>query len=376
MATDRNSRAYRGQPLRMSADLMNDLRDMAREWRTGQFRSSFGGDAKRGSPENPVSVIVKNNTGATIPQFGVMQVASPIILPTLNPEAWSDRRAFIGTAPTASALFVITQEPIAAEAIGSAVIAGVTPCELSVTSESDTYAAPTTSTRRLTTGTSGPARILWKETGTGNKRGVVVLLGATPSAASGASPLEYFRHVGTTNYFTTPHATTYTPATVADNTMYLIPYPTLRGGTLDRIGIAISVAGFGTSNYRLGAYSTASDTDLRPGALLFDAGEIASPSAGVNELTISQALTANTLIWLALLVDTTVAPTLTNIALDPSAGSSPMFSPFGFPVTGGSAFNNSVGVRASQTYGALPDPAPSIASYNAANPLIFVRYSA
>lgn len=60
--------------------------------------------------------------------------------------------------------------------------------------------------------------------------------------------------------------------------------------TISRIGADVSTVGESGSKVRLGIYS--SGTDGRPSALVLDAGQILGDSATVQELTVSQALSA------------------------------------------------------------------------------------
>ena len=74
------------------------------------------------------------------------------------------------------------------------------------------------------------------------------------------------------------------------------PFMLAVGRTADRIGIEVTVAGTASvSVHRLGIWA---DSGGAPGTLLVDAGTVATDSTGLKEVTISQALAANTLYWL------------------------------------------------------------------------------
>lgn len=122
-------------------------------------------------------ILILNNTGGVLSTHDIVAVGDVLYTPTENEAEYRDVNCFVGNTPTASATIAVVQEPISVDGIGLAVIQGVTACRLNVTSESDTHAAPTTSTTQLTTGSSGTALILWKESGTGTGKKAKVLLG-------------------------------------------------------------------------------------------------------------------------------------------------------------------------------------------------------
>lgn len=143
---------------------------------------------------------------------------------------------------------------------------------------------------------------------------------------------------------------------------FIVPYNT----TLDRI--AINVTTLTSGNQRLGIY--ADDGNCHPGALLLDAGVVTTGTTGVKTITINQAITVGTLLWLALVGD--AAPTLRAI---PSSA--------GIPIVG---YDNTLGTDAgigwtvTYTYAVLPATWPtageSVITAAAAQPAVFVRASA
>lgn len=146
-------------------------------------------------------------------------------------------------------------------------------------------------------------------------------------------------------YAIVPGATTTTALTA--NTFRAYPFWCSYAMTLTRLAAEITSIGDAGSKVRLGIYA---DTGSGyPGSLLLDAGVIAGDSATVQEITISQALTANTLYWFGAVsqVITTTNPTLrtiANIAVDCGSSSLPGTNMFftGYQQTGVS--------------GALPSP--------------------
>lgn len=128
-----------------------------------------------------------------------------------------------------------------------------------------------------------------KESGAGNTGWVAV---ANPSGSSAAYP----RNFKTARYYVAPpdchNDLTVTPTL---NELIFVPFPVGEALTADRITIGVQTAQ-ATSVVRLGIYSS---TDGWPGARVLDAGTVDASTTGYKEITISQALDAGTLYWLA-----------------------------------------------------------------------------
>jgi hypothetical protein len=166
----------------------------------GLFGLLDGAGAKHPRPpaagnagSDPVGIMLKNNTGAPLASsFSVVAVGNAVITRTDGQAAFERDHIFEGNTPTTTATVAIVQEPLSADAIGRGVIAGVTVAKLNVVDAAHTHAGPTTSTTELTTSTSGLARILWKEAGTGTRWGKVLL---TQSATYTPPAFEYEQFV-------------------------------------------------------------------------------------------------------------------------------------------------------------------------------------
>ena len=162
-----------GSPLRIPADTYNTFIDVAQAFRDRQL--SQAGGSQFASSQSGI-VLVHNISDEDQDRFAVMCIAGVVIEPADNEPQFTNRPAFEVDEPATATLgkFVILVEPIAAGRFGKAMIAGVSPVKLDVQSESDGYAdAADSVTGSLKTASSGPVRILWKETGTGVKWGVV-----------------------------------------------------------------------------------------------------------------------------------------------------------------------------------------------------------
>ena len=117
-----------------------------------------------------------------------------------------------------------------------------------------------------------------------------------------------------------------------------------RNLTADRIAIEVTTAVAG-GMLRLGIYNAG--TNLYPGTLLLDAGEVDGSTTGVKSITISQALTKG-LYWGA------VIPNSSTLVVRAWTTSYPLL---GVTATGFST--TYVEWYKSQAYGALPDPFPA-----------------
>ena len=116
----------------------------------------------------------------------------------------------------------------------------------------------------------------------------------TPSGGGGTA---WPRKYKTGFYYQTNQASNgdsvFTP--VKDEVVYF-PFPVGEALTIDRISLGVAVAGTAGGKVRIGIYN---DTDGIPSTLLLDAGTINGDSATYQEITVSQALSAGTLYWVA-----------------------------------------------------------------------------
>jgi len=127
--------------------------------------------------------LIKNNTGADVGQYQVLKLDGPVFSPTDNATGWLQRQTFKGITPTASCDFAITQRAAPNGKTQPALFSGVSPCTINVTDAAHTHAVAGTTAAKLVSATSGPAKILWKESGTGDKDAVVQL---SQSGSAGA----------------------------------------------------------------------------------------------------------------------------------------------------------------------------------------------
>lgn len=179
-------KAIPGDPLTFSATTLNHWGDAARAWRLRKGGNT-GGQPLDGDPLAAANLVLVKWTGSDLGAFSVLTPSGAEIEPTSQDLALAARRqpVFTGAAPSAATdAVLITVEPILDGSIGRAAVAGVVPCRVNVSSASHGYAEPDTGTTDyLASAASGPARILWREGGTGEQWAIVLLEGTGASSS-------------------------------------------------------------------------------------------------------------------------------------------------------------------------------------------------
>lgn len=140
--------------------------------------------------ETPVEISVQNKTGSALNRFSIVKAETPVLDYTKTPNDYLIRDLQQAIAPTATATIAITQRPLLADEIGPARILGIARCQVNLTNTAHRYASPTTVTTHLTSGTSGPVKILDTEdhfAAVGTKWAVVLLTGVTSESVGGGS---------------------------------------------------------------------------------------------------------------------------------------------------------------------------------------------
>lgn len=162
-------KARPGQPLEIPAEAYNAFVETALAHKRGQLSQTSEGQRPASAP----TIKVRNETGQPVPRFGVIGLGEPIILPSANLPEFQNGVAFRGTLPQPGKPFAIAQETLAAGTIGRCLVNGPTPARLNVTEESFVTAGPAGDVGAITTAPNGPARILWREPGTGLKWAII-----------------------------------------------------------------------------------------------------------------------------------------------------------------------------------------------------------
>ncbi|MDD5597632.1 MAG: hypothetical protein PHV82_06790 [Victivallaceae bacterium] len=167
-----------GETFKVKASTWNAFIDAANFCRNNQLE--FGSNALRGNSKTGI-VLIQNDSGALLEQF------SPVILDDLiiQPDDDEKEQEFKSRVPVFSGKkvsadnkdmpFAILQTPLESEKIGKALLLGVTPVKVNIGNESHKYAK--LNAAGLVSTSSGVGRILWKESGTGEKWALLQLGG-------------------------------------------------------------------------------------------------------------------------------------------------------------------------------------------------------
>ena len=171
-----------GEPLRLPAGLYNGLVDLYRAWREGRL----GGGAAPPPPpaDHPGVIIVKNDSGADQDRLAILGIAAPFEAPADYEEGFLREVGLKCVIPYLGShfgRFVILQNPIPDGGYGKALVFGITAVKIDMENEAHQFADVDDGvTTVLASGTSGAARIIWVESGTGEKWAYVALAGGLP----------------------------------------------------------------------------------------------------------------------------------------------------------------------------------------------------
>lgn len=168
-----------GEPLRVPARAYNAFVDAALAHRRESQR--IGREPERALGDRGVA-LVRNESGGAIDRFGALGVAGPLVDPGDNEREFAERVALRGVTPGVAShrgRFVLTLEPLAAGAVGRALVVGVCPALVDAPEdETPRYAdIDDGETGHLLGGESGAAAVLWIEEGEGPRWALVRLGG-------------------------------------------------------------------------------------------------------------------------------------------------------------------------------------------------------
>lgn len=143
--------------------------------------SGSGGFSSLG---HAVDVDIKNVSGGDLTSaFPILRLTEPIFTPTDDAAVHRKGVKFKANTPNDSTKhnFVVVQGPVASNAIRSAVIQGATWCKVDVESEDHTHATSEDGNNATLVSGGAGARILWKQSGTGEKWAVILIGGGGSS---------------------------------------------------------------------------------------------------------------------------------------------------------------------------------------------------
>lgn len=164
-----------GQPMDIPAATHNAMIDAARAHKA----QAQGARGKPPPPRASGILPVKNSSGSDRDRFDVLGIDEMIYNHADNADEFKNNPAILGDVPGIpghAGKFVILLEPIPNQRIGRGLVIGVSPVQVNVVNANDTHAdVADGEMAHLESGTSGPAMILWKESGTGVKWALVKL---------------------------------------------------------------------------------------------------------------------------------------------------------------------------------------------------------
>ena len=167
-----------GEKFKVKANTWNAFIDAANYHKNHQLK--LGSESLRSNSKSGI-ILVSNDSGGLLEQF------SPVILDDLIIQLDNDEKeqefksrvpVFSGkkvSADNKDKPFAILQVPLESEKLGKALLQGITPTKINIGNESHKYAKLDAS--ELVSTSSGVGRILWKESGTGEKWALLQLGG-------------------------------------------------------------------------------------------------------------------------------------------------------------------------------------------------------
>jgi hypothetical protein len=165
-----------GQPLEMPAQAFNTFVDVGR-WFRNQRQQSGAQIVADVFSANIAKL--KNTSGGDRGRFHVLGLNEPIFTPTDNLTTFQNTITFKGITPDANlhwGKWGLLLDPLKANAIGRALLAGLAVVQIDVVETVHAFAdILPTYTDKLRSGWIGAAEILWKESGTGTKWAIIRL---------------------------------------------------------------------------------------------------------------------------------------------------------------------------------------------------------
>lgn len=163
-----------GDPIRLAASQINGLNRLLSP--NAGFQASSAGE-----PATPYTwVMAKNNTGSTVPRWGVLAITGMDISPASGANAASQYEQMpvvAGYTPSdTTTSWCVAVEPIAAGAIGRVAVGGCVQVKVEVADSAHTFVRCKSSSSELKSTDNGEGLILWKQ-GTGSAQWALVRLG-------------------------------------------------------------------------------------------------------------------------------------------------------------------------------------------------------
>lgn len=168
------AKVRKGDPLAIPAAAYNGFIDAAIANRQGRPQGGLS-QPKPDASQNGI-IPIRNDTGATLPRWGVVGIGSALVDPATSELGFVNRPAMSGVDPSAlthSGQFAVMMEAVRAGAIAPGLVSGTVPVKVDITNDHDTWADVTDGNpNHLTSTPLGSAEILWPRPGPGRSTGV------------------------------------------------------------------------------------------------------------------------------------------------------------------------------------------------------------
>lgn len=180
-------------------------------WQRSARLGSGGGERIRGIPSYGHEVRVRNASGADVNRYDVLGIDGILIDPATNLAEWIRAPVFMGATPeiaSHSGKWAVCLEPIAAGGIRRAIVAGYTHALVDIVDATHGFCEIEDASTRLVSVATGSAKILYQESGTGEKYCIIRIGGGVgmlpqigilldPCAPGGIGTLKLQKQVGT-----------------------------------------------------------------------------------------------------------------------------------------------------------------------------------
>ena len=166
---DKFQRVQSGQRVAIPAGAWNAMLEAARAHEQSKFNAQA--DTEPHLAQADICKVL-NTTAGPLERFAITEIAGALIAPADNEAEFQVRAAFRVRVPTAEARgrWCVLAEPIPPGRIGRAWVSGVCPARVSVEETHHQYAeADAGNSSRLVSADQGSARILWRESGSGQR---------------------------------------------------------------------------------------------------------------------------------------------------------------------------------------------------------------
>lgn len=115
-------------------------------------------------------IMLQNNSGIVVPQYGVLRIGTPLALDEQKPAQFGQNPVMSGLMPDGLSPFAVAVEPIKAGDVGRCAIGGRFACKVKVIDAAHKFArSRNNDVTQLISAACGPLRLLWSQ-GVGDDR--------------------------------------------------------------------------------------------------------------------------------------------------------------------------------------------------------------